>query len=82
MLCRRVLHLYIKYSEKVIVYAVIVHQTNISYSNEVPVCKACIIMVGRTASVISLFYSLLPEINTIKTEVDCFHQCENTKVMT
>ena len=44
MLCRRVLHLYKKYSEQVIVYAVNVHQTNISYSNEVPVCKVCIII--------------------------------------
>ena len=31
-----VLHLYKTYSENVIVYAVIVHQTNIFYSNEVP----------------------------------------------
>ena len=35
MLCRRVLHLYKKYSELVIVNAVIVHQTNISYTNGV-----------------------------------------------
>ena len=35
----RVLHLYKKYSEQVIVYAVIVHRTNISYSNEVPSAK-------------------------------------------
>ena len=34
-----VIHLYKKYSEWVIVYAVIVHQTNISYSNEVPSAK-------------------------------------------
>ena len=33
-----------EYSEWVIVYAVIVHQTNISYSNEVPVCKTSIII--------------------------------------
>ena len=35
---------YKKYSKKVIVYGVIVHQTNISYTNGVPVCKACIII--------------------------------------
>ena len=34
-----VLHLYMKYSEQVIVYSVIVHETNISYSNEVPSAK-------------------------------------------
>ena len=34
-----VLHLYKKYSEQVIVYAVIIHQTNISYSNEEPSAK-------------------------------------------
>ena len=34
-----VLHLYKKYSEQVIVYAVIVHQTNISYTNGVPSAK-------------------------------------------
>ena len=39
MLCRRVLHLYKKYSEKVIVYAVAVHSTNISDINEVPSAK-------------------------------------------
>ena len=33
------LHLYKKYSEQVIVYAVIVHQVNISYINEVPSAK-------------------------------------------
>ena len=35
-----VLHLYKKYSEKVIVYAVIVHQANISCSSEVPYGRA------------------------------------------
>ena len=40
MLCRRVLHLYMKYPEYVIVYAVIVHQTNISCSSEVPYGRA------------------------------------------
>jgi len=34
-----VLHLFMKYSEKVIVYAVIVHQTNMSYTNGVPSAK-------------------------------------------
>ena len=65
VLCRRVLHLYMKYSEYVIVYAraVIVHQTNISYTNWVPVCKACIIthMVGepRQLYLPSIPYSLI-----------------------
>ena len=55
-----------KYPEKVIVYAVIVHQTNISYLNEVPVCIACIIIwVGRTASVLCPFYSILPGQDTL-----------------
>ena len=48
-----------EYAPEVIVYAVIAHQTNISYINGVPVCKACENhMVGRTASAITLFYSL------------------------
>ena len=34
-----VFHLYKTYSEFVIVYAVIVHQTNISNTNEVPSAK-------------------------------------------
>ena len=57
MLCRRELYLYMKYSEKVVVYAVIVHQTNISYSNGVPVCKD---MVEGEPRLFFPFYSLLP----------------------
>ena len=42
-------------------YAEIVHQTKISYSNEVPSAKhvQSYHMVGRAASVVSTFYSLL-----------------------
>ena len=50
------LHLYKKYSEQGIIYAVIVRQTNISYTNEVPSSNH---MVGQAASVVYPFYFLL-----------------------
>ena len=51
-----------KYSEQVILYAVNVHHTNISYTNEVPVCKASIIICQgepRQLYLPSIPYSLI-----------------------
>ena len=54
------LHLYMKYSEYVIVYAVIVHQTNISYTIEGLSGKHLYNhMIGQAASVVSPFYFIL-----------------------
>ena len=54
-----VLYLYKKYSESVIVYAVIVYQTNISYSNGVPSAKHLqpYGSVGRVSCVSRLFHT-------------------------
>ena len=54
-----VLHLYKKCSEQVIVYTVIVHQTNISYSNEVPPAKQAQLYgrAGGVSCISLLFYT-------------------------
>ena len=53
-----------KYSEKVIVYTVIVHQTNISYSKWSTRLQSMFNhIVGRTVTVISPFYYyIVPEV--------------------
>ena len=63
-------------SEKVIVDAGNVHQTNISYSNEVPVCKACISIWYRAnhVSYISLLF-ITPWLLILKL-LNCFDAVE------
>ena len=71
-----VLHLYKKCSEQVIVYTVIVHQTNISYSNEVPPAKHVwsYSRAGRVSCISLLFYTPWFQVGNIECPKYTYHK--------